>query len=91
MADLSVRYPRVVIEFCTACRWNLRAAYVRQYPHPHFLLSCLSDLKPARFRPGSHVLPRSLKMFPLRTEPAVLSSETMNPHFSRVTLSNEQF
>lgn len=36
MADLSVRYPRVVIEFCTACKWNLRAAYVRQYSHPHF-------------------------------------------------------
>jgi hypothetical protein len=91
MADLSVRYPRVVIEFCTACKWNLRAAYVRRYSRSHFPISCLSYLKPARFRPGSHVFPRSLKMFPLRTDPAVLSSETMNSHFSRVTLSNEHF
>jgi hypothetical protein len=83
MADLSVRYPRIVIEFCTACKWNLRAAYVRQ--HLHFLISGLSDLMPARFRPGSHVFPRSLKMFPLRTDPAVLSSGTMSPHSFQVT------
>ncbi|KAN0114757.1 Rdx family domain containing protein [Hyaloscypha variabilis] len=30
MADLSTRYPRIVIEFCTACKWNLRAAYFAQ-------------------------------------------------------------
>jgi len=30
MADLSVRYCRIVIEFCTACKWNLRAAYFAQ-------------------------------------------------------------
>jgi hypothetical protein len=82
MADLSVRYPRVVIEFCTACKWNLRAAYVCQYSRSNFPISCLSYLKPARFRAGSHVFSRSLKMFPLRTDPAVLSSETINSRFS---------
>ncbi|KAH8778269.1 Rdx family-domain-containing protein [Hyaloscypha sp. PMI_1271] len=30
MADLSTRYPRIAIEFCTACKWNLRAAYFAQ-------------------------------------------------------------
>ena len=83
MADLSTRYPRIVIEFCTACKWNLRAAYVRQ--RLHFLLSYLSDLMPAWFRPGSHVFPRSLKMFPSRSDPAFLSSETMSPRSSQVT------
>ena len=47
MADLSTRYPRIVIEFCTACKWNLRAAYVR--PHSHFPNSCLPDISS---RPG---------------------------------------
>jgi hypothetical protein len=77
MADLSTRYPRIVIEFCTACKWNLRAAYVR--PHSHSLIPLHQILKPAWFRPGSHVFPRSLKMFPSRSDPAVLSSETMSP------------
>ncbi|KAK9457721.1 Rdx family-domain-containing protein [Dipodascopsis uninucleata] len=28
--DNPVRYPRISIEFCTACKWNLRAAWYAQ-------------------------------------------------------------
>lgn len=28
MAESDVRLPRVTIQFCTQCKWNLRAAYV---------------------------------------------------------------
>lgn len=27
MAAATIRYPRISIEFCTACKWNLRAAW----------------------------------------------------------------
>ncbi|KAK7206139.1 seleno protein domain-containing protein [Myxozyma melibiosi] len=30
MAQPTFRYPRVAIEFCTACKWNLRAAWFAQ-------------------------------------------------------------
>jgi hypothetical protein len=76
MADLSVRYGRVVIEFCTACKWNLRAAYVSQ--SFLFVALYLPDLVPMGFRPGSRVFPHSLKMSAPRSDPAFLSSETLS-------------
>ena len=41
----SVHLPRIVIKFCTQCKWNLRAAYVGRSFHPRrFRLYCqLSD------------------------------------------------
>ncbi|KAK9378657.1 Rdx family-domain-containing protein [Kockiozyma suomiensis] len=30
MAAATIRYPRISIEFCTACKWNLRAAWFAQ-------------------------------------------------------------
>ncbi len=40
MADepaLPFKSPRVVIEYCTQCKWMLRAAYVRTYIHTKYI------------------------------------------------------
>lgn len=63
MADLSVRYPRVVIEFCTACKWNLRAAYVRQYSHPHFPFPVYHISSRPGFGPGLMYFPAVSRCF----------------------------
>jgi predicted Rdx family selenoprotein len=48
MAEVSAAFPRVTIQFCTQCKWMLRAAYVSV----HFHLS----IRPVRIRGAISVL-----------------------------------
>lgn len=46
----AVQQPRVVIEYCTGCRWGLRAAWISQ----ELLVTFDGDLGEIALRPGTH-------------------------------------